>query len=36
MTCGNPIKYKIQNILGVWFDMFSIKGKLTNDQMECM
>ena len=32
MTCGN----KIKNILGSWLDMFSIEGKLTDDQMECM
>ncbi|MDA9704230.1 hypothetical protein N9U76_02200 [Prochlorococcus sp. AH-736-L19] len=34
MTCENPIKNKIQNILGGWFDMFLIQGKLTDDQME--
>ncbi len=36
MTSRNPIKNKIQNIFGSWFDMFSIERKLTDDQMECM
>ena len=36
MTCENPIKHKIQNIFRIWFDMFSIEGKLTDEQMECM
>ena len=34
MTCVNPIKNKIQNIFSNWFNMFSIKRKLTDDQME--
>ena len=36
MTCGNPIKHKIQHISGSWFDIFSIERKLTDDQIECM
>ena len=36
MTFRNTIKNKIQNIFRSWFDMFSIEGKLTDDQMECM
>ena len=36
MTCGNPIKHKIQNIFGGWFDMLSNESRLTDDQMECM
>ena len=36
MTCGNPIKNKIKNVLGYWFDMLSIERKLTDDQLECM
>ena len=36
MTCRNPIKNKNQHVFGGWFDMLSINGKLTNNQMECM
>ena len=36
MTCGNPIKHKIKNVFNNWFDMLSIKRKLTDDQLECM
>ena len=32
MSCGNPYKHKIQN----WLDMFIVKRKLSDDQMECM
>ena len=32
MPCGNTYKHKIQN----WLDMFSVKRKLSDDQMECM
>ena len=35
MTCGNPIKNKIKNILGSWLDIFSIERELTDYQMEC-
>ena len=36
MTCGNPIKHKIQNVFGNLLDMLSIERKLTDDQLECM
>jgi len=36
MTCENPIKHKIKNIFGNWFDILSIERKLTDDQLECM
>ena len=36
MTCGNHIKNKLQKIVDYWLDMFSVKKKLSNDQMECM
>ena len=36
MTCENPIKHKIKNVLGNWFDILSIERKLTDDQLECM
>ena len=36
MTCGNPIKHKIQNVFESWLDIFSIKRKLTDSQKECM
>ena len=36
MTCGNPIKHKIQNLIYSWGDIFSVERKLTDSQMECM
>ena len=36
MNCENPIKHKIKNIFGSWFDTLSIERKLTDDQLECM
>ena len=36
MTCGNRIKHKIQNLIDIWLDIFSVKMKLTVNQMECM
>ena len=36
MTCGNPFKHKIQELLGNFLDMFSVKEKITDEQMECM
>ena len=36
MTCGNPLKHKIQKIVGNFLAMFSIEKKLTDEQMECM
>ena len=36
MTCGNPIKHKIKNLFGNWFDILPIERKLTDDQLECM
>ena len=36
MTCGNPIKHKIKNGFGNWFEMLSIERKLTDDQLECI
>ncbi len=36
MTCGNPIKNKIQNLIDTCLDFFSVERKLTDNQMECM
>ena len=36
MTCGNPFKNKIQAIVVNFLDIFSIKVKITDEQMECM
>ena len=36
MTCGNPIKHKIQNVFFSWLDMLSIERELTDDQMKFM
>ena len=36
MTCGNPIKHKIQNLFCIWLDMLSNERELTDDQMKFM
>ena len=36
MTCGNPIKHKLQKVVDNWLDMFSAERKLSDEQMECM
>ena len=36
MTCGNPLKHKIQKVIGNFLDMFSVEEKITDEQMECM
>ena len=36
MTCGNPIKHKLQQVVDILLDMLSVKRKLSDDQMECM
>ena len=36
MTCGNPIKHKLQKAFDNWLDMFSVERKPSDDQMECM
>ena len=36
MTCGNPIKHKIQNVFSSWLDMLSIERELNDDQMKFM
>ena len=36
MTCGNPIKHKLEKVVNNWLDIFSVKKKLSDDQMECM
>ena len=36
MTCGNPIKHKLQKAVDNWLDMFSVERKLSDEQMECM
>ena len=36
MTCGNPFKHKIQKVISNFLDMFSVEGKITDEQMECM
>ena len=34
MTCGNPIKHKLQKVVDNWLDMFSVEKKVSDDQME--
>ena len=34
MTCGNPIKHKLQKVVENWLDMFSVERKLSDHQME--
>ena len=36
MSCGNPIKHKVQNLFIIWLNIFSTERKLTNDQIECI
>ena len=36
MTCGNPIKHKIQNVFNSFCEAISLEKRLTDDQMECM
>ena len=36
MTCGNPVKHKLQKAIDNWLDMFSVERKLSDEQMECM
>ena len=36
MTCGNPIKHKLQKAVDNWLDMFSVERNLSDEQVECM
>ena len=36
MTCGNPVKHKLQKVIDNWLDMFLDDRKLSDEQMECM
>ena len=36
MTCGNPVKHKLQKAIDNWLDMFTVERKLSDEQMECM
>ena len=36
MTCGNPIKHKLQNAFKFFIEAISFERKLSDDQMECM
>ena len=36
MTCGNPIKHKIQNAFNSFINAISFERKLSDEQMECM
>ncbi len=36
MTCGNPTKHKLQQVVDILLDMLSVERKLSDDQMECM
>ena len=36
MTCGNPVKHKLQKVIDNWLDMFSVEINLSDEQMECM
>jgi len=36
MTCGNPIKHKLQKVVDNWLNMLSVERELSDDQMECM
>ena len=34
MTCGNPVKHKLQKAIDNWLDIFSVERKLSDEQME--
>ena len=36
MSFENHFKHKLQKVVLNWLDMFSIKKKLTDEQMECI
>ena len=36
MTCGNPFKHKIQELLENFLEIISFKEKITDEKMECM
>tara|TARA_B100000212_G_scaffold263881_1_gene203486 strand:+ start:316 stop:486 length:171 start_codon:yes stop_codon:yes gene_type:complete len=36
MTCNNPFKHKIQKVVSNFFDIFTVKEKITDEKMECM
>ena len=36
MTCGNPIKHKLQNAFKFFIEPISFERKLSDDQMECI
>ena len=36
MTCGNPIKHKLQHAFKFFIEAISFERKLSDDQMECM
>ena len=36
MTCGIPIKHKIQKAINSWLDIFKFESKITDEQMECL
>ena len=36
MTCGNPIKDKLQKVVDNCLNMYLVERKLSDEQMECM
>ena len=36
MTCGNPFKNKIQEVVVDFLNIFSVKEKINDEQMECL
>ena len=36
MTCGNPIRHKLQNAFNFFIEAISFERKLSDDQMERM
>ena len=36
MTCENPYKHKLQKIVSIFNDMFSVDRKTSEEEMECM
>tara|TARA_B100000212_G_scaffold323737_1_gene284053 strand:+ start:319 stop:489 length:171 start_codon:yes stop_codon:yes gene_type:complete len=36
MTCRNPLKHKMQKVIGNFIDIFSVEKNITDAKMECM
>ena len=35
MTCGNPVKHKLQKAIDNWLDMFTVERKRKRRELKC-